>query len=117
MIANAILEGEAGVPNVLHQGAACPAPERNITRPGPLGGDIEFQVAVYLVVQSPGTTLSLSNDWYDASFCLHPEFDVDYGLPLGPPVRTSPHAWYRNYTMANVDVDVSSGRAGHVYLL
>ena len=59
MIQNAILEGgKLGVPNVLHQGGACPAHARNITRPGPLGGDVEFQVAVYLIVQSPGTTLS-----------------------------------------------------------
>lgn len=117
MISNAILEGEAGIPNVLHTGGACPAPDRNITRPGPLGGDIEFAVATYLVVQSPGTTLSISNDWYDANFCWRPDYNVDFGTPLGPAVRTGTHAWYRNYTRANVEVDVTSGRNGQVYLL
>lgn len=39
------------------------------------------------------------------------------GSPLGPAVRTSPHSWYRNFTRANVAVDVSSGNNGAVNLL
>jgi hypothetical protein len=54
MVANAILESAAGIPNVLHSGGACPAPQRNITRPGRLGGDIEYQMGLYLVVAGPG---------------------------------------------------------------
>jgi hypothetical protein len=117
MIQNAILEAEAGIPNILHTGGGCPAPDRNISRPGPLGGDIEFAIASYLIVQSPGTTLSISNDWYDNSFCWRPDFNVDFGTPVGPPIRTSPHSWTRVYTRANATVDVSSGRNGQVYLL
>jgi hypothetical protein len=62
MVANAILEGEGGVPVVLHSSAACPAPPRAITRPGPFGGDVEFAVASYLVVATPGTDF-LSHTW------------------------------------------------------
>jgi len=137
-ISNAILEAEHGIPTVLHSGwfernrkpgqpdPACPAPARNITRPGPLGGDVEFHIAAYLIVQSPGTTLSFSSDWMDRDFCWRPEFDVSYGLPLGPAVRTGKFSWARNYTKSQVRVDVSAQRAkagfvcsqcGSVYLL
>lgn len=94
-----------------------PAPARNITRPGPLGGTIEFNIASYLIVASAGTTLSVSHGWYDSDYCWWPEFDVVYGTPLHAAVRTSPHAWTRNYTRATVHIDVSSGRNGQVYLL
>ncbi len=110
MISNAILEGEAGVPNVLHVSAGqCPSPPRTIRRPGPLGGPLEFSVASYLIVAEPGTTLSVSHGWYDEDFCWHPEFDLEYGVPLGPAKRTGPHSWIRNYTLCNVAVDVSQG--------
>ena len=126
-VANALLEAGRGIPVVLHVVAGgCPAPRRAIARPGPLGGDIEFAVAAYLVVQGPGTVLSVSEGWYDSDFCWHPEFDVDFGTPVGPAVRSGPHAWARNYTRATVTIDVSrpppgkapwpSGR-GSVYLL
>jgi hypothetical protein len=70
MIENAILETAAGVPVILHAGGNCPAANRTIARPGRLGGDVEFQVATYLIVADAGTTLSLSNDWYDVSLRL-----------------------------------------------
>ena len=117
MIQNAILEGDAGVPNVLHIGGACPAQARNITRPGRLGGALEFAVASYLIVATPGTALSISNGWYDGNFCWHPEFDIQYGTPLGPPQRTGSHSWTRNYSKCNVAVDVSSGEGARVDLL
>lgn len=117
IIANAVLEAAAGLPTALHTSGACPAPLRNVTRPGRLGGDVEFAVASYLIAASPGTTLSLSNGWYDADFCWRPEWDVDYGLPLGPPVRSGAYAWARNFTRATAWVDVSQGRNGQVYLL
>jgi hypothetical protein len=72
MVSNAILEIEAGVEVVLHASAACPAPPRTITRPGPLGGDVEFLIASYLIVQGPGSTLSLSSGWYTQNFCWRP---------------------------------------------
>lgn len=116
MVANAILEGQAGVPVVLHSGAACPAPARVITRPGPLGGDVQFSVATYLIVATPGATLSLSSNWYDANFCWRPDFDVDFGVPATPAIRTSTYTWARNYTRATVELDVR-GNQGNVYLL
>jgi hypothetical protein len=61
MVQNAILEAAAGIPNVLHSGGSCPAPQRNITRPGPLGGDVEYAMGLYLVVAGNGTTISLSS--------------------------------------------------------
>jgi len=122
MIANAVLEADAGIPTVLHMGwplpgLECPAKPRRIERPGPLGGDLEFEMAGYLVVQSEGTTLSLSYGWSDQDFCWRPEYDVDYGTPLGPPVRTGAHSWARNYTRSRAVLNVSARRFGSVYLL
>jgi hypothetical protein len=118
MIQNAILETASGVPVVLHGSAAgCPAVERNITRPGRLAGAIEFWVASYLIVADAGTTLSLSDNWYDDNFCWWPEFQVDVGSPLGVATRTSLHSWTRNFTRANVELDVSGGFVGVVDLL
>lgn len=121
MIANAVLEANASVPTALHGAGSCAGGGgnniRNITRPGPLGGSIEFNVASYLIVASAGSVLSISNNWYDEDFCWWSEFDVDYGTPLGPPVRASSHSWYRNYTRANAEIDVSAGRNGVVTLL
>lgn len=116
-VSNAILEGAAGVPLVLHfDVTGCPAAPRNITRPGRLGGGIEAQLAVFLIVQEQTSVFSLSGNWYDADFCWHPEFDVSYGAPLGPAARTGAHAWTRNFTRANVAVDVAAG-TGEVELL
>ena len=141
MIANAILEGQAKIANVLHIGGACPAKPRTIARPGPLGGELEFAVASYLVVATAGTTLSVSNGartaptpcyyrvcadlsvpvtfegWYDEDFCWHSEFDVVYGVPLAAAKRTGPHSWTRNYTKCNVAVNVTAGQQGSVELL
>ena len=118
MIQNAILEGEANIPTVLHSPlSSCPESPRTIARPGPLGGDIEFAVASYLIVATAGTTLSVSNGWYDENFCWHPEFDVEVGTPLGPARRTGPHSWVRNYTQSNAAIDVSGGKMGRVDLL
>ena len=54
-----------------------------------------------------------------ADYCWHSEFDVAYGTPLAPATRTGPHTWTRNFTRANVAVDVSGGApgAGQVDLL
>ena len=118
-IANAIEEGERGVGNVLHNRVGgcpgnAPALDRLAlpTRPGRLGGDIEFAIASYLVVMSPGTVLSVSRGWYDRDFCWHREFDVDYGTPVGPAVRVGPYEWARNYTRCHVQIDVSQVPAG-----
>jgi len=112
-VANAILEGAAGVPLVLHfDVTSCPAAARNISRPGRLGGNIEAQIALFLVVQTRQTVFSISGNWYDADFCWRSEFDVAYGAPLGPATRTGPYTWTRNFTRANVAVDVSAGAPG-----
>jgi hypothetical protein len=117
LVANAILEGAAGVPLVLHfDVTACPADARNITRPGRLGGDIELQLATFLVVQTPQTVFSISGNWYDADYCWRSEFDVRYGRPLAAAVRTGSHTWARNFTRSQVTLDVLAG-TGEVLLL
>ena len=69
-VANAILEGAAGVPLLLHSDVTtCPASPRNITRPGRLGGPIELNLALFLVVQTEQTVFSISGKWYDDDFC------------------------------------------------
>ena len=116
-VANALLEGAAGVPLVLHSDVtSCPAPARNITRPGRLGGSIEAQLALFLIVQTPATVFSVSGNWYDADFCWRQEYDLVYGAPLGPALRTGAYTWTRNFTGANVAVDVRAG-AGAIDLL
>ena len=63
-VSNAILEGAALVPLVLHfDVTGCPAQQRNISRPGRLGGAIEAQIALFLVVQTAQTVFSLSGNW------------------------------------------------------
>jgi len=121
-IANAILEAEAGIPTALHvdaggAGTACPAVARNISRPGRLGGPIEFWIASFLIAAGPGSTISLSNNWFDADFCWRPELDVVYGTPLAPSVRTGTHTWTRIFTRSTVAINVSVGRVGQVELL
>jgi hypothetical protein len=116
MISNAILEAAAGVPNILHMGAKCPDAPYNVSAPGRLGGDLEFAVATYLVVAGPGTTLSLSNDWYDADFCWHYVYDVDFGAPTGDAVRTGTYTWTRAYTKSTVSLDMQA-RSAIVMLL
>jgi len=116
MIYNAILEGAAGIPFLVHVGGgSCPDPGRNIPRPGRLGGGLEYSIAMYLIVQTPSSVFSASGDWYDANFCWHPEYNVQYGKPLATAQRTGSYNWYRNFTMANVEVDVSKGY-GAVFL-
>ena len=116
-VANAILEGAAGVPLVAHFFApSCPAAPRNITRPGRLGGPIEFQLALFLVIQSPSAVLSISDGWFDANYCWHDEFDVAFGAPLGPAVKTGPYAWARSFARANTTVDVEE-KTGAIVLL
>jgi len=110
MISNAILEGNSGIPVLVHfPGGTCPDPGRKIVRPGRLGGDMEFGIATYLLVQTRWSVFSASRDWYDMNFCWHPEYDLQYGTPLSEAVRSGPFSWYRNFTMANVEVDVARG--------
>ncbi len=74
-VANAILEGAAGVPLALHfDVTGCPSVPRNISRPGRLGGAIEAQLAIFLVVQTQQTVFSLSGNWYDAGAALFSPF-------------------------------------------
>ena len=117
VLANAVLEAQAGVPVIAHfYTASCPAAPRVIARPGRLGGALEFQLAAFLVLQAANSVFSVSGGWYDADFCWHAEFDVAYGAPLGPAVRTGQATWARNLTRATVAVDVAAG-TGEVMLL
>jgi len=118
MVSNAILEAEAGIPNALHSSASCSGGGniRNITRPGPLGGPVEYAMSSYLIVAGPGTVLSLSSGWMDADFCWFSEFDVDFGTPSGPAVRTGTYTWTRAFSRATVQLDVQSSK-GSVMLL
>lgn len=117
MIASAILEGQAGIPAIMHSPVGdCPDPGRNISRPGRLGGSMETALAAFLIAQTPQSVFSASTNWYDANFCWHPEFDVQFGAPLAPATRTGPHSWTRNFTRCNVEVDTSADY-GAIFLL
>ena len=58
----------------------------------------------------------MSSSWYDNNFCWRPDFDVEFGVPSGPAVRTGVYTWARNYTRSTVLLDVQSN-TGNVYLL
>jgi len=75
-------------------------------RPGRLGGPFEWLVAVYLIVQSPGTVMALSTSWSVHDLCVQPEAKVSYGEPLGPPVEEPYNVWTREYTRTSVRVDL-----------
>ena len=111
MVSNAIIEATAGIPTILHSSGDCPAPPRNISVPGRLGGDIEFLMGAYLVVAGPGTTISISNNWYDKDFCWRPDVDVDFGMPKGVSIRTSVYTWERYYTKSSIMLDVAASTA------
>eukprot|EP01116_Phalansterium_solitarium_P013693 TRINITY_DN31098_c0_g1_i1.p1 TRINITY_DN31098_c0_g1~~TRINITY_DN31098_c0_g1_i1.p1 ORF type:complete len:426 (+),score=102.24 TRINITY_DN31098_c0_g1_i1:301-1578(+) len=117
MIANAIIEGEHGIPIVTHfTKGGCPAPARNITRPGPLGGPMQWQIAMFLTVRTETSVFSMSDNWYDENFCWRPEFDVDYGQPVAPAVRTGVYTWTRQYTRSNVTLNLQSSPGSVVFL-
>jgi hypothetical protein len=117
LVENAILEGIAGLPLVLHfDVTSCPSTPRNITRPGRMGGGVEVELALFLVVQTEQTVFSISGNWYDADFCWRSEFDIEFGHPLAPANRMGPYAWTRNFTKSWVAVDVQAG-TGEVWLL
>jgi hypothetical protein len=64
MVESAILEGAAGVNLFLHSGAdSCADVGRNITRPGRLGGPLEYAIASFLIVQTPTSVFSASDNW------------------------------------------------------
>lgn len=116
MIANVIEEGKHGVPSLMHAlGGTCPD-NRTITRPGRVGGELEYSLAAFLIAQNPQSVYSISNNWFDENFCWHPEFSLGYGTPLGPAVRTSSTAFYRNFTQCNVEFDAEN-QYGAIYLL
>ena len=117
MIANAIIEGQHGVPAIMHTAGPCLSEaKRVIHRPGRLGGRLEWIIATFLIVQTPHNVISMSNNWYDKDFCWHSEFDVKYGRPLTDAVRLSPYTWARNFTLCTVHVDTRT-RCGEVLLL
>ena len=108
-VANAIIEGQHNIPIVLHfDVTVCPSTPRNITRPGRLGGTLELQLALFLIVQTNSSVFSISGNWYDNDFCDHSEFYTTYGYPLGEATRTGGYTWTRNFTACNVAIDVSN---------
>jgi hypothetical protein len=58
-------------------------------------------LASFLIGQSNYTYLGTSTDWTDPFWTWHPEYDVTYGSPLGPPVRNS-SGWFREFTGCSV---------------
>ncbi len=73
--------------------------------------DLGYSMAAFLIVQQPYGYFGVSSTdfWYDDSWCWHPEYDLQYGSPLGDGVRTSPHSWYRNFTGCDVEIDTEKG--------
>ena len=110
IIANGVLEAEAGIPVVCHatpHNNSC----RNLTEaPDPdwvPSGFDAFQMAAFYIAQGPGWVWSASAGWTDGAYCWRREYDLRCGQPLGRAQRTGPYTFTRNFTRCDVFVDTN----------
>ena len=115
VIANGILEAEAGIPVVAHV-----TPHNNSCEDGsgsaggwtPSGFDA-FQMAAFYIAQGPGWVWGASGGWTDGAFCWRKEYDLRCGRPLATASRTGTYTFVRNFTGCDVFVDTNcDGCAG-----
>ena len=117
-IANALLEGAAGVGLVARAGAdaaaqcaaACP-------RGSASGPALSYALAAFLVARtSPYSYFGVSAGWYSPCWCDHAEYAAAAacGAPAAPPVRTSAHSWTRAYERCAVTVNTSAAAGSWV---
>lgn len=76
---------------------------------------LNLSLAVFLLGYAPGSYFGASSGWGENGWDWHPEFDLDYGEPLGPPLRgatplrgASAGEWQRNFTRCSVRVNCAA---------
>ena len=98
MIANAILEGAAGVPFVAR------------SDPKTMHS-LEYGALGFLIAQGQHCYWGASSGWLDADWPWRGILDWKVGAPLGSASRTGSFAWTRRFEHANVTVDTKAGLA------
>lgn len=72
--------------------------------------DFVYALAGFLIVQEEYSYFGYSSGWFTENWCwMSPYYDYNYGLPLAPATRVDAYRWYRNFTNANVSLDVENG--------
>lgn len=111
-IANALLEGAAGVGLVARAPAGADAQCAAACPQGSVGkAPLAFALAAFLVARtSPWSYFGVSSGWYSECWCWHAEYDqaARCGAPAAPAVRTGAYTWTREYAGCRVSVNTSS---------
>jgi len=98
MIANALLEAQAGVPCVARSAVG----SMHTLQYGAIG---------FLIVQRSGSYWGASSGWLDADWTWSGILDWIVGAPLAPAARTGTYTWSRAFAHANATIDTKAGRA------
>ena len=111
-IANALLEGAAGVGLVARAPAGPDAQCAAACPQGSVGrAPLDFALAAFLVARtSPWSYFGVSAGWYSECWCWHGAYDraARCGAPAAPAVRTGAFTWTREYAGCRVSVNTSS---------
>ena len=115
-IANALIEGSAGVGLVARASAdadaqcsteaACDVAPWFEVR-------LSYPLAAFLIARtSPCSYFGVSGGWSSGCWCWHNEYDqvAKCGAPAAPAVRTSAHSWSREYEHCSVSVNTSAAQ-------
>jgi len=112
-IANALLEGAAGVGLVARAAAGADAQCPAACAEGGVGrASLPYALAAFLVARtSEWSYFGVSAGWYSPCWCWHGAYDAaaTCGAPTAPAVRTSAHSWTREYAACRVAVNTSAG--------
>ena len=97
-----------GLPEVIHY-VTCGV-DRSCPQPNSLNGTAA--VAAFLIARGKYSYFMASTGWYDGNFKWHPEYDVDYGRPLGDATHDKDSGVFsRSYTKCVVTLDCADPHA------
>jgi hypothetical protein len=97
-----------GLPEVIHY-VTCGV-DRSCPQPNSLNGTAA--VAAFLIARGKYSYFMASTGWYDGNFKWQPEYDVDYGRPLGDATHDKDSGVFsRSYTKCVVTLDCADPHA------
>jgi len=70
--------------------------------------NVSDSVAAFLVSRAPYAYLAASSGWMDNNWAWHPEFEKDYGEPLGNGKEVQHGVFARNYSKCRVEMDCNT---------